>query len=81
MTVNSPLLAAALALTAATCWGTGDFTGGLASRRFGPLRSVLISYTLGLCAMVILAAARPEAFPSFADLGWGRWQDFLGWLG
>lgn len=81
MPINSPLLAAALALTAAACWGTGDFTSGLAARRFGAFGSVLISYAVGLVALVVVAVARAEAFPSLADLGWGALAGLSGMIG
>lgn len=81
MPLSSSLLAAALALTAATCWGAGDFTGGLATRRFGAFRSVLIAYSVGLCVLVIVAVARAEVVPSLSDLGWGALAGLSGMIG
>lgn len=75
------LLAAVLALCAATCWGAGDFTGGVASRRSDVFRSVLYSYGVGLVALVIVALARGEPFPRTADLAWGAVSGLAGMVG
>lgn len=79
--MNSTLLAALFALSAATAWGSGDFTGGLASRRVGPFSTVLISYTVGLLALVMVALARFEMLPSLADLLWGTLAGLFGLAG
>ncbi len=67
----SPVLAAAFALSAAAAWGSGDFANGLAARRVGAFRAVLVSYTVGLFALAIVALARGERLPPPADLLWG----------
>lgn len=77
----TPFFAAMLALTAATCWGSGDFTSGLATRRSDAFRSVLIAYCVGLIALVIIALARAEPFPSPAYLGWGALAGLSGMIG
>jgi drug/metabolite transporter (DMT)-like permease len=79
--VNASLLAILLALTAATVWGTGDFTGGLASRRVDAFRSVLIAFSVGLVAFTIVALARAEPLPPPADLAWGALAGLGGVLG
>jgi drug/metabolite transporter (DMT)-like permease len=79
--MNSTILAALFALTAATAWGSGDFTGGLAARRIGPLPTVLISYSVGLLALVIVALARLEPLPPPADLMWGALAGISGMVG
>ncbi len=79
--MNSPFLAAGLALIAAVCWGSGDFSGGLATRRSDSLRTVLISYCVGLAALVIVAFARGERLPALADLGWGALAGLSGMVG
>ncbi len=73
--------AALLALSAASCWGSGDFTGGLVSRRSSVFRTVLISYSVGLLAVVIVALARAEPLPSRSDLAWGALSGLLGMIG
>ena len=79
--MDSPFLAAVFSLSAATAWGSGDFTGGLAARRVGPFHTVLISYTAGLLALVIVALARLEKLPPPADLVWGALAGLSGMVG
>jgi drug/metabolite transporter (DMT)-like permease len=81
MPLTSPLLAAFMALTAATCWGAGDFTSGLAARRSDAFRSVLISYSIGLAALAAMALASGEKLPPAADLGWGALAGLSGMTG
>ncbi len=81
MVLNAPVVAAALALTAATCWGAGDFTNGVAARRSDAFRALLIGYTVGLAALVVVALARRETFPPLADLGWGALAGLSGMIG
>jgi drug/metabolite transporter (DMT)-like permease len=50
----APLLAAASALA----WGTGDFSGGLASKRSSPLSVMLVSTPLGLLVLAGAAVVR-----------------------
>ena len=76
-----PILAALIALVAAVCWGTGDFSGGLASRRSDPFSAVLLSYCVGLVMMVTLALVRGEKFTTPADLGWGALSGLSGMVG
>jgi drug/metabolite transporter (DMT)-like permease len=57
--------AAVLALCAAALWGTGDFLGGLATRRVAVLRVLFWSQLVGLAGLVawiaMAGAARPGA--------------------
>ena len=77
----SPLLAALFALSAAAAWGSGDLTGGLAARRIGAFRTVLVSYSVGLLVLAIVALARGEMLPSPADLLWGAAAGLAGVVG
>jgi drug/metabolite transporter (DMT)-like permease len=79
--LNTPYLAAGLALTAAISWGAGDFSGGLAARRSDPFRAVLASYSVGLVLMVIAALVTAEKFTTPADLGWGALSGLFGMVG
>lgn len=79
--MDSTLLTAMFALSAATAWGSGDFTGGLAARRVGAFHTVLISYSIGLLALVIAALARLEQLPPPADLTWGALAGLCGMVG
>ncbi len=81
MTAHSMIFVAMLALTAAACWGSGDFTGGFAARRSSVFRTVLISYGFGLVSLVIVALVRAEPLPSSADLAWGAVSGLMGMIG
>jgi len=74
-------MAALLALLAAAAWGSGDFTGGLAARRVGAFRSVLVPYSLGLVMLAAVALARGEALPAPADWLWGAGGGLAGMVG
>ncbi|MGH2621168.1 MAG: EamA family transporter [Anaerolineales bacterium] len=79
--MDSPFLAPIFALSAAAAWGSGDFTGGLVARRVGPFRTVLISYTVGLVVLVLVALARLEKLPPAPDLMWGALAGLSGMVG
>jgi drug/metabolite transporter (DMT)-like permease len=79
--MDSTFLAAIFSLSAATAWGSGDFAGGLSARRVGPLHTVLISYAIGLAALVIVALASLEELSPPADLIWGGLAGVFGMLG
>jgi drug/metabolite transporter (DMT)-like permease len=69
------------ALSAAAAWGSGDFSGGLASRRVGSFHTVFIAYTVGLVALVIVALTRREPLPPTSDLLWGALAGLSGMVG
>jgi drug/metabolite transporter (DMT)-like permease len=69
------------ALSAAVAWGSGDFTGGLVSRRIGAFHTVFISYTVGLIALTFVALVRRELVPPGADLLWGALAGLSGMVG
>src|SRR5689334_4427488 len=60
-------LAALLAVGSAFAWGTGDFSGGLASKRAGPLSVTLGSNPVGLAVLVILALVRQSPMVNAHD--------------
>lgn len=68
-------------LAASLCWGSGDFSGGLASRRAHASSVVLADYAIGFVLLVILALTWKEPFPNPADLLWGGLGGMAGVLG
>ena len=68
-------------LAASLCWGSGDFTGGLASRRANASSVVLATYAVGFLLMVTLALLWRESFPAPVDLLWGGLAGVAGVLG
>ncbi len=67
-------------LAASLCWGSGDFSGGLASRRAYAGSVVLTDYAMGLVLLVTLALIWKELFPDTADLLWGGLAGVVGIL-
>lgn len=55
---------AALSLLAATIWGAGDFSGGIAARKSDVFGVVLFAHSAGLAAMIALALLLHEPSPS-----------------
>src|SRR5581483_3565500 len=51
-------------LAASLCWGSGDFNGGLASRRASASSVVIAAYVVGFVLLVALALLWREPFPS-----------------
>jgi drug/metabolite transporter (DMT)-like permease len=68
-------------LAASLCWGSGDFSGGLASRRANTSSVVLAAYAVGFVLMVVLALIWKEPFPSPVDVLWGVLAGMAGVLG
>src|SRR4051812_19995396 len=58
-----------LGLASALCWGSGDFGGGLVSRRAPVLAVVAVTQGVGAVAALVLAIARGEPFPASPDVG------------
>ena len=62
------MLAVALGLSSALCWGLADFLGGLQSRSVRVLAVLLVSQAAGLIAIAVaLAVAQPD-LPPVGDL-------------
>jgi len=70
-----------LGLLSAVAWGSGDFGGGMLSRR-APLFGVVAgSQAIGMVAAVVLAIARGEPLPQGPDLAWAVLGGLAGVLG
>ncbi len=68
-------------LAASLCWGSGDFNGGLASRRSNASSVVIAAYGVGFVLLVALALLWKEPFPSSHDLVWGGIAGLAGAIG
>jgi drug/metabolite transporter (DMT)-like permease len=68
-------------LAASLCWGSGDFSGGLASRRAHASSVVLADYGVGFVVLAALALIWKEPLPNSADLLWGGLAGLAGVLG
>ncbi|GHO46124.1 EamA family transporter [Ktedonospora formicarum] len=79
--MNSALQTLLFGLAASLCWGSGDFTGGLASRRANASTVVMGAYAIGFVLLLVLALLWREAFPSTQDLLWGGLSGLAGAIG
>lgn len=68
-------------LAASLFWGSGDFSGGLASRRAKPASVVIAAYAMGFVFLVALALLFREPFPHPLDFLWGGLAGVAGGLG
>jgi drug/metabolite transporter (DMT)-like permease len=68
-------------LCASLCWGSGDFNGGLASRRANVSSVVIATYAVGLALLVMLALIWREPLPAPVDVVWGGLAGIAGVIG
>lgn len=68
-------------LAASLCWGSGDFCGGLASRRISASTVVTAAYTFGFILLLALALLWREPFLSPPDMLWGGLAGVVGAIG
>jgi uncharacterized membrane protein len=68
-------------LVASLCWGSADFSGGIASRRTDVGSVVLTDYTVGFVLLVTLALIWQEPFPAPVDVLWRGLAGLAGVLG
>jgi drug/metabolite transporter (DMT)-like permease len=79
--MNHILAPVIFGLAASLFWGSGDFSGGLASRRANTSSVVLAAYAVGFVLLVALALIWQEPFPAPSDLLWGALAGVAGVLG
>ena len=68
-------------LASALCWGTGDFAGGLASRRASIAAALLGSQGFGLLFSALIFVVAREPTPALAALGWAGLAGLSGTVG
>jgi drug/metabolite transporter (DMT)-like permease len=79
--MSSALATVIFGLAASLCWGSGDFNGGLASRRANASSVVIAAYAVGFVLLVALALLWREPFPSPLDITWGGLAGLAGAMG
>ncbi|MBO0780454.1 MAG: DMT family transporter [Ktedonobacteraceae bacterium] len=79
--MNRTLATVIFGLAASLCWGSGDFNGGLASRRANASSVVVAAYVVGFVLLAVLALIWREPFPSSVDLFWGSVAGLAGVIG
>ena len=75
------MLAIALALAASVSWGTGDFFGGLTSRRLHVLTVLVVSQVFGLAAALAWIVISVDGFPGWTATAWAAAAGLGGCLG
>jgi drug/metabolite transporter (DMT)-like permease len=68
-------------LSSALSWGTGDFTGGIATKRSNAYTVVIVSQAIGLVLLAGLVLFLGEPVPSANDLLWGGGAGIAGTIG
>src|SRR5688572_25828960 len=82
MSVLDPQIAGVLfGLLSGLIWGTGDFNGGLASRRGNVFGVVIFAEFVGAVFLAALGLVFREALPPAGDLLWGVAAGFAGGIG
>ena len=66
--MNRTIATVIFGLASSLCWGSGDFNGGLASRRANASSVVIVAYATGFVLLIGLALVWREPFPSSMDL-------------
>ena len=79
--MNRVLATVIFGLAASLCWGSGDFNGGLASRRDTASSVVIAAYGVGFVLLIVLALIWREPFPAPIDILWGGLAGLAGALG
>lgn len=69
-----------LGLITAICFGSGDFFGGLSTKKTSVLNVVAFSHTVGFALTIVLAPFLADAF-AWSDVGIGAVAGILGALG
>lgn len=70
-----------LALASAVIWGSGDFTGGYATRRSHQYHVLTISALSGLLVLILAALVKHELFPSLNGMLWAMLAGISGAVG
>lgn len=75
------MIASLLGLASAISWGTGDFIGGVASRRIGAYRTVIFVQVFGLIFILFAVPFVGEPFPDSHVIKWSIAAGVLGTTG
>jgi len=77
----APFLGIFLALTASISWGSGDFSGGFASRRFSQFQVLFLATLSSLGVLTLLAVLSGEGLPSASSTVYAVLAGISGALG
>jgi drug/metabolite transporter (DMT)-like permease len=79
--IPADILGIVLALTSAFVWGSGDFSGGLATRRSSQFHVLALAALAGVLILLILAAWWGEPLPSLNSAFWAAAAGVAGAVG
>src|SRR5712692_8748456 len=79
--MNRAVATVIFGLAASLCWGSGDFNGGLASRRSNASSVVIAAYAVGFVLLVALALIWREPIDAPIDIFWGGLAGLAGAIG
>ena len=68
-------------LLSALCWGAGDFSGGLATRRTNVYSVIIAGDLIGAILLLMVAWLFGERAPTSTDLAWGAVAGIGGVIG
>jgi drug/metabolite transporter (DMT)-like permease len=77
----APLLGLLFGIASALIWGTGDFAGGLASRRYSPFQVLALVSLTGLALFLLLAWLTGGGIPPARDWAWSAGAGLSGAIG
>jgi drug/metabolite transporter (DMT)-like permease len=77
----SNLLGVILALTSAAIWGSGDFSGGMATRKNNRYQVLLVAAFFGIVMLIACVLLWKEGFPTRSSILWGVMAGSAGALG
>jgi drug/metabolite transporter (DMT)-like permease len=80
-TSPAPLLGLLFGVASALIWGSGDFAGGLASRRYSPFQVLALVSLSGLVLFLLLAGLTQGGIPAAADWAWAAAAGLSGAIG
>jgi drug/metabolite transporter (DMT)-like permease len=81
MIFSAKLLGIFFALSSAVVWGSGDFSGGYASRRCSQYQVLALSALSGLVLLIVAAIITQEVFPSTQSIWFAVFAGLSGALG
>lgn len=70
-----------LGLASAIVWGTGDFAGGIATRRARPFQVVALVSLVGFIALLFASVVSGASLPAASDWGWAIGAGVAGAIG
>lgn len=79
--LSSTSLGALFALTSAAVWGSGDFSGGFASRKLNQFQVLALSAGSGIIVLIPAAVLWKEHIPGLTSLLWAAGAGLFGGIG